>query len=417
MSKSVNFASIESCRVCGSSITPVLSLGSIGHTGYFPSTPNEELIEGPLDLVCCTNADCNLVQLGCNYDLNAMYGSHYGYLSSLNSSMVSHLKSKVDKLSNLVDINNGDIICDIGSNDGTTLNSYHFNNARYVGFDPSAEKLRDLYFSGRDLVADFFSKELFCSHFGTQEKAKIVTSFSMFYDLPDPVQFACDVSSILDPEVGVWCFEQSYLPFMLQTNSFDTICHEHLEYYGLKQINYILEKADLRIIDVEFNSINGGSISIIACTSSCKGYPNPISTIKSLIDSEVLSGYDSLDVYKRFLLRITSVRDDLKDIVKRAKHKGLVVCGLGASTKGNTLLQYFGLDSTQITAIGEVNAEKFGKYTPSTNIPIIEEDKVLEIGDIFIVLPWHFKDNFLSIDKFKGKKLLFPLPYCHIVSL
>ena len=346
-----------------------------------------------------------------------MYGSHYGYLSSLNSSMVDHLTKKVSSLLELVDVSDGDIICDIGSNDATTLNAYPLEQVRYVGFDPSAEKLRHHYASGRDLVSDFFTKEAFFSHFCENAKAKIITSFSMFYDLPDPLKFASDIYYVLDSEEGIWCFEQSYLPFMIQTNSFDTICHEHLEYYGLKQIHHILELANLRIVDVDFNNINGGSISVLACHKSSTRYFSNRQKINMLIEAEDLSGFNLASTYSRFSSRILDVKSDIHGIIDKSLEKGLVVCGLGASTKGNTLLQYFDLDSTKITAIGEVNDEKIGKFTPSSNIPILAEDKVLEMGDLFVVLPWHFKDFFLSNQKFKGRQLLFPLPYCHIVSL
>ena len=221
-------------------------------TGIFPTKKNQIIANGPVDLVQCQN--CLLVQLLQTYSLKDMYGLNYGYRSGLNKSMTQHLKSNINFIMTFINLEKQDIVLDIGSNDGTTLNFLSEHNLNLVGMDPSGEKFREHYRSDVTLIPDFFSKEKFKLLFKL-EKAKLVTSFSMFYDLENPMQFAQDVYDILAPD-GVWFMEQSYLPAMIEANSFDTICQEHLEYYSFYQIQYLAKKIGFTILDVQTNNIN-----------------------------------------------------------------------------------------------------------------------------------------------------------------
>jgi len=239
----------------------------------------------------------------------------------------------------------------------------------------------------------------------------------MFYDLEDPNQFVKDINKCLD-EDGVWHFEQSYMPSMLRTNAYDTICHEHLEFYSLSVVKDILEKNDLKIIDVQMNAINGGSFAVTAVKDRCRRYEINKPIIEWLLNQESRMKLDSIEPYKNFGIRIEQHKDDLKLLIKKLNDAGKKVFGYGASTKGNVLLQYCGFTEKDIPFIAEVNKEKFGSYTPGTNIPIISESDAKEMSpDYFLVLPWHFRDFILKKETEyinSGGKLIFPLPEIEI---
>ncbi len=255
---------ISECRICkNTELVEVLDLGVQALTGVFPRTKAQDVTAGPLKLVKCTGdeAACGLLQLQHTYDLGELYGDNYGYRSGLNASMVAHLHRKVRRILDRVRLPDDALIVDIGSNDSTTLQAYPTQGCTLVGIDPTANKFREFYPPHIRLIPDFFSATTIQQHL-LARKATVITSFSMFYDLEEPLTFMKEVAEVLDDE-GVWVLEQSYMPTMLRMNSYDTVCHEHLEYYALKQIKWMTDRADLKIIDVEFNDINGGSFSLM----------------------------------------------------------------------------------------------------------------------------------------------------------
>lgn len=400
---------ISACRICESkSLEPVLDLGVQTLTGIFPRDRDAQITAGPLRLVKCMGA-CGLVQLGDDYDLDEMYGQNYGYRSSLNRSMVRHLSAKVEKLLARRPLEAGDVVLDIGSNDGTTLSQYPEHVTR-IGIDPTAAKFAAYYPTGVKVAPEFFDAAAFARVAGNA-KARIVTSIAMFYDLPSPMTFVTDIASILADD-GVWHFEQSWLPLMLETNSYDTVCHEHLEYYALTQIRWMTRRAGLRIVDVELNDVNGGSIAVTAAKGE-----GDASIVDELIARETAMGLDGLEVWRTFAANTARHRDELRATFERLRPKKIV--GLGASTKGNVVLQYCGLGPELLPSIAEVNADKFGCFTPGTKIPIVSEEEA-RAGkpDVFFVLPWHFKKGFVEREQpflAGGGKLLFPLPTIELV--
>lgn len=410
------YKKIEKCRICGNSnLVRVLELGEQMLTGVFPAEKGAKITTGPLNLVKCMGDDevCGLVQMEHSYALGEMYGENYGYRSGLNAGMVAHLHGKVKKILTQVDLLEGDLVIDIGSNDSTTLQAYPFSGQVLVGVDPTGIKFRSYYPPHIQLIPDFFSSALVKARFH-EKKAKVVTSFSMFYDLEDPVGFMQQVYEVLADD-GVWVFEQSYMPTMLETNSYDTVCHEHLEFYALRQIKWMADKVGFRIVDVEFNDVNGGSFSITV--SKANGDLSVVSAVQKILNGERKQGLDTLEPYQAFEKRSEKTRTDLLDFIKTAHDEGKTVAALGASTKGNVLLQYCGLTEKDIAFVGEVNVEKFGCYTPGTWIPIIPEDELLaQKPDYLIVLPWHFRKFFLAQKKYSGTTLVFPLPVLEVVQ-
>jgi hypothetical protein len=408
------YSEISKCRISGSpNLVTVLSLGEQFLTGVFPKSPSEKLSKGPLDLVWCP--DSGLLQMKQSYSLDEMYGDNYGYRSGLNGSMVRHLQHKVATLERLVRPTSTDWVVDIGSNDATSLKAYSTTKNR-VGIDPTGTKFKEYYVDGIKLIPDFFSAKAFQKEF-PGVKAKIVTAIAMFYDLERPMDFVKDIESVLADD-GIWHFEQSYMPSMLRTNSYDTICHEHLEFYSFKVVKKMLEEAGLRVVDVQMNAINGGSFAVTACKKAGP-YKSNAPIIDWLLHQEDTMGLDTPKPYRDFETRVFNHRKDLRALIDALVADGKKILGYGASTKGNVLLQFCGLTAKHIPCIAEVNEDKFGSFTPGTNIPIVsEKDAKAMKPDYLFVLPWHFKNGILEREKeylAGGGKLIFPLPEIEIV--
>ncbi len=409
---------ITHCRICGSQqLTPLLSLGEQCLTGVFPRNPDEPITRGPLELVKCDGDHCcGLVQLRHSYDAVEMYGANYGYRSGLNQSMSDHLRAKVAKLSALVPAEKGDLVLDIGSNDGTLL-SFYSPGPTCVGMDPTAAKFREFYPPHIEVIADFFSAENFRTHCGAR-KAKIISSIAMFYDLDEPIRFVEQVAEILDAD-GIWHFEQSYLPTMLAQNAYDTICHEHVEYYALRQIKWMTDRCGLRIIDVEVNDVNGGSFAVTVTKT-----PSPLAengtAVQAMLQSEKDAGLDTLRPYDAFRGRVLQHREKLLATLAQLTGSGAKVLGYGASTKGNVILQFCGITTAQIPAIADVNPDKFGRFTPGTHIPIISETEARAMNpDCLLVMPWHFRKNLIQREAAylqRGGRMIFPLPEIQVVA-
>lgn len=415
------YTKIEKCRICGNTnLISVVNLGEQTLTGVFPKSLTEEITTGPLELVKChgDEAVCGLLQLHHSYQLDEMYGDNYGYRSGLNISMVNHLNDIVCKAVSFITLKENDLIIDIGSNDGTLLKQYQ-NGERYlrVGIDPTSDKFKEFYPETIQNIPDFFSSKLVKEKFN-EKKAKIITSISMFYDLEEPISFVEQVYDVLDND-GIWIFEQSYMPLMIERNAYDTICHEHLEYYGLQQILWMFKKVGFKIIDLELNDTNGGSFKITAAKKT-SGYNEANETVQSLLQKEKTDGYHTLEPYYKFRNTIEKHKNDLIALINKIKKSDKTIFGYGASTKGNVILQYCKITPNEIPYIAEVNENKFGSYTPNTNIPIISEGDAKKMKpDYFMVLPWHFKDNFLQREKEylnEGGKLIFPLPEIEVIE-
>ncbi len=418
----MDYIAITRCRICGNrDLRRFLSLGEQALTGVFPKSPEEKVTRGPLDLVKCTEegpaSGCGLVQLAHSYDTSAMYGANYGYRSGLNASMVRHLNRRVRHALELGRPRAGDVILDIGSNDGTTLSQYPTDlGLTLIGMDPTSAKFARYYPAHVRAVPDFFSAASFEA--ATKgAKARIVTSFAMFYDLEDPTGFMREVNQVLHDD-GVWIFEQSYLPAMLAETAYDTICHEHLSYYALRQILHMTRAVGLHVIDVEVNDVNGGSF----CVAVSRRPPDVAGAarVAALIAQEASLGLGRMAIFDAFTRRVFSHRDALKDLVAKERAAGRTTYGYGASTKGNVILQFCGFGPQDFPAIAEVNEEKFGAFTPGTLIPITSEREVrARRPDNLLVLPWHFRKGIVEREAAflaGGGKLLFPLPRLELVG-
>lgn len=403
---------IKNCRVCRcSDLEPVISLGKQAMTGIFPKEKHADVPIGTLELVRCADS-CGLVQSKYSFDRAMMYGEGYGYESGINETMRDHLKSKIERLKQFVFLNDGDLVVDIGSNDGTLLKFYYDKLLR-VGVDPSAERFRDSYReNGITLFSDFFEDiEL---NEPVIKKAKAITSIAMFYDVEAPLYFMMDIKKTLDKD-GVWMTEQSYMPLMLARNSYDTICHEHVEYYSLTQIKWMADQVGLKIIDVAFNNINGGSFEVILAHEDSNLKPNTDKIIQ-VLGFETQFSYQQ--PFEKFRTNVEFNRASLVQQLRIIDSQCLKVYGYGASTKGNVILQYCGLTGMEIPYIADRNPAKCGRYTPYSNIPIISEESArTKRPDFFLVFPWHFKAEIMKREHqflVDGGGLIFPLPNLRI---
>ena len=405
---------ISKCRSCNSGkLNECLNLGKQALTGVFPPNKNQKITSGNLSLFFCQN--CKLLQLSENFDQQEMYGANYGYKSSLNPTMVDHLRSKAIKLQMIADLSNKDTIIDIGSNDGTFL-SFFNKNYNLIGVDPTISKFKNDYKKNIIKVSGFFSESLLKKHL-LKKKAKLITSIAMFYDLEDPLSFAKQIYNSLDKD-GLWHFEQSYMPNMIKNVSYDTICHEHLEYYSLKSVKYILDKADFKIIDIQLNKVNGGSFALTVAKKKSKKFDKS-KLIDWLHKKEEIFNFNDIKTIKSFALEVHKHKRLFKDLILNLNDMGKKVVGYGASTKGNVILQFCNINNKLMPYIVDINPYKRNKYTPGTNIKIINDlDLKAKKFDYLVVLPWHFRDFIIEKEKNylkKGKKLIFPLPDIEII--
>ena len=412
----------KTCRVCGSpALTPVLNLGAQHLQGSFvkPGKELPPLRRIPLELVRCdVEADesaCGLLQLRHSTPTEILY-SAYWYRSGTNETMRNHLRGIATEAASLIDRPSARVL-DIGCNDGTLL-SYYPDTYIKFGVDPS-DVARDAP-SDINVIQALFPSEELRSRAG-ETPFDIITSIAMFYDLEDPVAFVRDVKNALAPR-GLWVFEMSYMPTMLDKNSYDTICHEHLEYYSLAVLEHIVRQADMRIFHATLNDINGGSIRCFATHTDnfSLGGSEPSSTLTQLRHTEFDLALDTDKPYRAFEERIQVHRDELSRLIKGYRTQGKRIHLYGASTKGNVILQYCGLDHTVIDCAADRNPEKHGARTLGTDIPIVsEEESRALMPDYYLVLPWHFREEFLEREQSmlaKGVSMIFPLPTIEVIG-
>ena len=386
----------------------IVEIGKQPLSGFFYSKKKYNLKKYSLDLFKCRK--CDLVQLNNKINIEKMYGSHYGYKTSVSKLMLDHFKKKIKKYKKLNLIKKKGKVLDIGSNDASFLKIMGKNYDLW-GIDPSAKKFKKNY-KGMKLISNFFSKKnIFRNNKNQQIKFDLISSFAIFYDVDNPNEFCMDIEQLLTDD-GVWICEFSYLPLMLKNLTFDQICHEHLTYYTFTVFEKILNKNGLKAIDFELNEINGGSIEIIITKKKC----NKISNIKSI--NKLKNDEIKIDknTFQNFEKRIKLSKINLNSFIK----KNYPIGAYGASTKGNIVLNYNDLDSKMISYICDANNKKYGKFTPGSNIKIISKDKMRKLKPKYLlVLIWSFRSEIINQEKKylkNGGNLVFHLPKFHIIN-
>ena len=411
----------KTCRVCQSSaLTKVIDLGEQYLQGSFvkPGRQQPPLRKVPTSLVRCDpmrdEKACGLLQMEFTVPPEVLY-SVYWYRSGTNATMRGHLAGIAEEATALLGKPTGRVL-DIGCNDGTLLSAFPKAYTK-IGIDPS-DLAREVP-EGIKVVRELFpSEELMSVLNGAQ--LDVVTSIAMFYDLEDPIAFGRAVKKVLAPE-GLWCIEMSYMPTMLKMTSYDTICHEHLEYYSLAVLEHILREAGMRLVNVSLNASNGGSIRVWATHANNVGYRRDEFTnnIRKLRQEEFDLQLDTDKPYRHFQERVNVHGEQLSALLKKLRGEGKRVHVYGASTKGNTILQWCGVDNRLVDVCAERNPDKYGARTLGTDIPIVsEEESRAAKPDYYLVLPWHFREEFLQREKATmaaGVGMIFPLPEIEVV--
>ncbi|HKZ49715.1 MAG TPA: class I SAM-dependent methyltransferase [Candidatus Nanoarchaeia archaeon] len=414
-----NYTERKDCRVCGNeNLAPIFSLGE-QYVTNFPDDPGKDYPKGPLDLVLCNkeSGGCGLLQMKHTFDQDAMYRK-YWYKSGISSTMVKALEDVVKSAEKSVKLQLGDIVIDIGSNDGTTLRHYGPGVVK-VGFEPS--NLWELGIEGNDkIIPDYFNYDAFRNEFG-YEKAKVITAIAMFYDLEDPNKFVSDVKQVMHPD-GLFMIQMNYLGLMLKDLTFDNISHEHLEYYSLLSLESLLKRHDLEAFDVETNDVNGGSFRIYIRhkDGNVNAREGAEKRLDEMREQESRMGMDKKEVYDEFATKIKTVRDDLRTFLEQEVANGKSIYIFGASTRGLVVLQYAGIDNKLIKAATDKNPDKFGKYIVGTGIQIkpLEEYRK-EQPDYLFVLPYQFKKEMVKQEAEylqRGGKMIFALPKFTVVD-
>ena len=401
---------INKCRVSNNKkLLFVAKFPDMGLTGTFPKNTRQKIIKTPMEIVFSNTS--KLLQLKHNYNPKILYGKNYGYRSGLNKIMIKHLKKKFFSLKKFLKIKKNDLILDVGSNDSTFLN---FFNCQRIGVDPSIIKLKKYYNKSIQTYPKIFDQ----AYPKLKKKSfKLITAIAMFYDLKKPTDFLFKIKKILNKS-GILHIEVAYLPEIINKFSYDTFCQEHYEYYSMHSLKYICDKSKMKIVDVGFNKINGGSIWLNITHKESK-LKEQYKKIKKILKIEKKEKIDKVDTYKKYFRKIFNHSKQLNKILTKIKKNGYKIYGYGASTKGNVLLQLSKIDNKLIENIFEINKEKFTKYTPISKIRIINELQIKKIKpDYVLLLIWHF-GKFVTnkIKKLNNKtKIIIPFPKIKIIN-
>ena len=412
----------ETCRISGEKTTYLFSLGRLYLSDFIEQDETPKYV--PVELEMRLAPKSGLVQLAHTVPGDIMYRK-YWYKSGTNATMTNELMSIAKKAQDMMHLNPGDIFLDIGCNDGTLLSFVEKHIVR-MGFDPNDFKIESTEHADL-IINNYFNYREYQKTIYGHKKAKIITSIAMFYDLEDPSAFVSDVKNTLDKN-GLWIIQMSYLPLMLKQLAFDNICHEHLEYYSLQTLKFLLDRHKMQIVDCELNDINGGSFRIYIRHKNAE--PSTFATapyrdvakmrVESILEYEKTLKLKNKKIYMDFWREVNELRKQTVSFIKKEKEKGKKIWGYGASTKGNTLLQWFGLNGALIDGIAERSPAKFGLKTAGTNIPIYSEEEMRKAKpDYLLVLPWHFINEFKNreTDFLKiGGKLIVPCPKFEVIG-
>lgn len=416
----------NTCRISGEPLIELFTLGEL-HISDFIDQDSEPRLD-PVELKLMLAPTSGLVQLAHTADFDAMY-REYWYRSGTNATMRNELKEIAESAKNMIRPNNGDIWLDIGCNDGTLLANVDPTITR-IGFDPALNTFleEESKRHANEIVVDYFTKESYIKTSVGTKRAKVITSIAMFYDLEDPHVFVDDIYHTLDDE-GLWIIQMSYLPLMLKQLAFDNICHEHLEYYSLEALIYLLDQHNFSVVDCQLNDINGGSFRIYIRKKNATlslFATAPYRDVAQLRIEGILALEEKMDLknpatYMKFFERIQELKKHTMEFISKIKMEGKTIWGYGASTKGNTLLQWYGLNNTHIDGIAERSEIKYGKKTAGSNIPIFSEaDARAAKPDYMLVLPWHFINEFKTRERTyleSGGAFIVPCPKFEVIRI
>ena len=416
ISEELNIINRKTCRVCDSKmLKPLYSIGEQYVNNFIKKDDIKKCIKAPLEMVICDN--CTLLQLKHTAPQELLYARYYWYKSGITKTMRNALSDITSKIEKTFDLKEGDVVLDIGSNDGTLLRSYSIAGLVKVGVEPANNLVEEGKRGLNHHIHDFWNYDAYNK--AVNKKAKIITAIGMFYDMEDPNLFISDSEKVLKND-GIFIAQLMCLKNMLDSNDIGNICHEHLEYYSFKSLDYLFKKNGLEIFDVEINNVNGGSYRVFAkkVGAAIQVSQGAQKRIQNVRQSEI--GLENKKIHLDFYNRLEENKNKCVNFIKNEHAKGKKIWVYGASTKGNVILQYYGLDHSLIEAASERSSWKWGKYTVGTMIPCVSEDEARKAQpDYFLVLPYAFFDEFYQREREwrnKGGKFILPLPEFRVVS-
>lgn len=401
---------ITECRVCFSkNLKDVIDLGVQPWGNDMVSKENVGN-EKKYPLVCCFCDDCSTLQVRYTVPKEIMYADHT-YLSGSNESMKRHFNKIADNVSTSFNFNPGSLAVDIGSNDGTLLQSYKDNNFKVLGVEASSEISKVANNNGIPTLANYFDKSIANKIRSKEGKAKVISAANVFYHVEDLHSVVEGVKLLLDDD-GVFVVQASYLPNLINNKAFDIMYHEHLLYYRLENLKTLLAMHDLEIFNFTFEDVHGGSIIVYAGHKQSRLIEDKVD---KQINKERELGYHQIDLYQKFNQDIKELSINIKKFVVDLKESGKSIAAYGAPVKGTVMLNYCDIDSSIIDFAAEVNEMKMGKYIPGTGIEIKDESLCSE-PDYYFLLSWNFEEFFLEKNKKSGisRKFIVPIPEPHI---
>jgi len=405
--------SIQHCRACGKGLLePILSLGS---TPLANSLLSEQQLSEPektypLELVFCPN--CTLVQITETVDPAELF-SHYLYFSSFSDTMVSHAAALVERLLDERKLTQTSLVVEIASNDGYLLKNYTKCGVPVLGIEPAQNIAAIANERGINTLADFFQLELASRLAADDKKADVIHAHNVLAHVADINGFIEGIATLLKPE-GIAVIEAPYIKDLIDNTEFDTIYHEHLCYFSLTALDHLFQRHQLYITDVERTPIHGGSLRIFVRHEN-----EPGQSVRAMLEDELAWGVNQLGFYTRFSNKVAKLRSDLCNLILGLKSQGAAIAVYGASAKGSTLLNYFGLDSNSLDYVVDRSSVKQGYYTPGTHLQIYPPEKLMEARpDYVLLLTWNFKDEILSQQsayRQLGGKFIIPIPEVEVI--
>jgi hypothetical protein len=391
---------IIKCRLChNKKLIQIYNFGNHYVSNFVQKKNIKKGVKAPLNLVYCKN--CQLLQLEHSAPQELMYKKFYWYRSGVTNTMKVALKDIFLNIKKMSIMKKGDTILDIGANDGTLLKYFKNEGFTTIGCEPAKNLTKELMRNSKFVINNFWDFKYLNNILKKNKlkKPKVITAIGMFYDLEDPSKFISDAAKSLDNN-GVFIAQLMCLDSMIKKNDLGNICHEHLEFYSYPSLKYLFEKNGLKIMKIEENEINGGSYRIF-----CK---------KNIKKSITYKENTSLKDIMRFIKRVKKNKKACINFLKRSKIDKKKVFIYGASTKGNTLLQYYGINSKIIPYASERSPEKWGKYTIGTGVKIISENEARKLNpNYFFVMPYSFIKEFIIREKKwlkSGGKFILPYP-------
>jgi NDP-4-keto-2,6-dideoxyhexose 3-C-methyltransferase len=419
----MNYTTRESCRCCGcKKMVPLFSLGEQWVSDFVSEARqhSEEMLKVSIELEMCPK--CTLVQAKHSPPPEVLWRGNYWYRSGTNQTMRDHLENVALAAQREAKLVHGDVVLDIGSNDGTLLRSYNVPGLVRIGVEPAANLQEDGRREIDLLINNFWDIGAWRQAMGPDAKAKAITACGMLYDLEDPNCFVRDVAEALAPD-GVFIAQLMCLRGMLRLRDVGNLAHEHLEFYSLRSLETLLKRHRLYIYDLETNDCNGESYRLYCRHVNEPGNPRDFKGYQGFVvnglAAENRMKLDDPAILRGWLEECCKNRDAVHQFVLNQKYKGNKVWVYGASTKGNVLLQWYGLDRSVIEAAADRNPAKHGLFTVGTGIPIKSEDEFRRGNpDFALVLPYAFFPEFCERESewcSKGGKFIVPLPELRIV--